>query len=179
MWKTHSFCELKKKRLIHWCHGDVNVATVDCVYADWCCPGNCSCNHLRWPLFTDCACSYSTDIHDSIILMYVHVMPAICLYFVFMPHIFLNKSVLQSSIYRVFLRFMSWGAVLWWLTLVVLRLEHSGRTGSIPWLLMAWLLVSPGHQQSWYWLIDQCIKLTFVTFVFHKQGFQLPVPYPG
>ena len=23
---------------------------------------------------------------------------------------------------------------------------------SIPWLLMPWLPVSPGHQQSWYWL---------------------------
>ena len=26
------------------------------------------------------------------------------------------------------------------------------RTGSIPWLLMPWLLVSPGYQQSWDWL---------------------------
>ena len=118
-------------------------------------------------------------VYDSIILMYFYVMPAICLYFVFMPHIFLNKSALQSSIYHVFLRFMSWGAVLWWLTLVVLRREYSGRTRSIPWLLMAWLLVSPGHQLSWYWLINKCIKLACVTFVFHKQGFQLPVPYPG
>ena len=23
---------------------------------------------------------------------------------------------------------------------------------SIPWLLMSWLLASPGHQQPWYWL---------------------------
>ena len=25
-------------------------------------------------------------------------------------------------------------------------------TRSVSWLLMPWLLVSPGHQQSWYWL---------------------------
>ena len=24
-------------------------------------------------------------------------------------------------------------------------------TGSIPWLLMPWLLASPGHQQPWHW----------------------------
>ena len=37
------------------------------------------------------------------------------------------------------------------LSLLLLKLEYSGRTGPIPWLLMAWLLVSPGHQQPWYW----------------------------
>ena len=25
---------------------------------------------------------------------------------------------------------------------------------SIPWLLIAWLLESPGHQQPWYWLCE-------------------------
>ena len=28
---------------------------------------------------------------------------------------------------------------------------YSRKTGSIPWLLMPWLLMSPGHQQQWYW----------------------------
>ena len=37
------------------------------------------------------------------------------------------------------------------LTTDVLRSEYS-RTRSIPLLLMSWLLVSPGHQQPWYWL---------------------------
>ena len=37
------------------------------------------------------------------------------------------------------------------LTHHMLKTEYS-RTTSIPWLLMAWLLVSPGHQQQWYWL---------------------------
>ena len=38
------------------------------------------------------------------------------------------------------------------LTLVVLRPEHSGTFRSIPWLLMPWLLVMPGHQQQLYLL---------------------------
>ena len=37
------------------------------------------------------------------------------------------------------------------LILLVLRPEYSGRTRSISWLLMPWLLMSPGHQPSWYW----------------------------
>ena len=37
------------------------------------------------------------------------------------------------------------------LTLLVLKQEYSGITKSIPLLLMSWLLVSPGHQQPWYW----------------------------
>ena len=43
------------------------------------------------------------------------------------------------------------------LTLLVVKLEHCGRIKSIPWLLMPWLLASPGHQQPWYWLSDKCI----------------------
>ena len=35
---------------------------------------------------------------------------------------------------------------------LALKLEYSWRSRSIPWLLMPWLLVSPGHQQPWYWL---------------------------
>ena len=34
----------------------------------------------------------------------------------------------------------------------VLGLSHLGLTRSISWLLMPWLLSSPGHQQPWYWL---------------------------
>ena len=32
-----------------------------------------------------------------------------------------------------------------------LKPEYTHRTRSIPWLLMAWFLVSPEHQQPWYW----------------------------
>ena len=38
------------------------------------------------------------------------------------------------------------------LTFLVLKLEYTARTRSISWLLMTWLLVSPGHQQLRFWL---------------------------
>ena len=38
------------------------------------------------------------------------------------------------------------------LTCPVVRPEYSGRSRSMQWLLMPWLLPSPGHQQPWYWL---------------------------
>ena len=38
------------------------------------------------------------------------------------------------------------------LTHLALRLECSRYTRSVPWLLMFWLLLSPGHQQPWCWL---------------------------
>ena len=36
------------------------------------------------------------------------------------------------------------------LTLLMPIPEDSGRTQPIPWLLMPWLLLSPGHQQPWH-----------------------------
>ena len=38
------------------------------------------------------------------------------------------------------------------LTLNVQGPSYLGLTRSISWLLMPWLLTSPGHQQPWYWL---------------------------
>ena len=38
------------------------------------------------------------------------------------------------------------------LTLNVRGLSYLGLFRSISWLLMPWLLTSPGHQQPWYWL---------------------------
>ena len=38
------------------------------------------------------------------------------------------------------------------LTLNVRGPSYLGLTRSISWLLMPWLLMSPGHQQPWYWL---------------------------
>ena len=37
-------------------------------------------------------------------------------------------------------------------TLNVRGPSYLGLTRSISWLLMPWLLTSPGHQQPWYWL---------------------------
>ena len=38
------------------------------------------------------------------------------------------------------------------ITFLVLVPKYSGITRSITWLLMSWLIASPGHQQPWYWL---------------------------
>ena len=38
------------------------------------------------------------------------------------------------------------------LTLNVRGPSYLGLTRSISWLLVPWLLTSPGHQQPWYWL---------------------------
>ena len=37
-------------------------------------------------------------------------------------------------------------------SLLVLKPEYTRISRSIPWLLMTWLLMSPGHQQPCYWL---------------------------
>ena len=42
------------------------------------------------------------------------------------------------------------------LTLNVRGPSYLGLTMSISWLLMPWLLTSPGHQQPWYWLCRIC-----------------------
>ena len=38
----------------------------------------------------------------------------------------------------------------------IYREVYLGLTRSISWLLMPWLLTSPGHQQPWYWLCRIC-----------------------
>ena len=42
------------------------------------------------------------------------------------------------------------------LTLNVRGPSYLGLTRSISWLLMTWLLTSPGHQQPWYWPCTIC-----------------------
>ena len=48
------------------------------------------------------------------------------------------------------------------LTLNVRGPSYLGLTRSISWLLMPWLLTSPGHQQPWYWL---CRLGRFLSFL--------------
>ena len=43
----------------------------------------------------------------------------------------------------------------------LLKPECSRLTRSAPLLLMPWLLVLPGHQQSWYWLIPSTGQVTW------------------
>ena len=46
------------------------------------------------------------------------------------------------------------------LTLHVRGPSPLGLTRSISWLLMPWLLTSPGYQQPWYWLYRRCRSLS-------------------
>ena len=48
------------------------------------------------------------------------------------------------------------------LTLNVRGLSYLGLTRSISWLLMPWLLTSPGHQQPWYWLYRICRSFSYL-----------------
>ena len=52
------------------------------------------------------------------------------------------------------------------LTLNVRGSSYLGLTRSISWLLMPWLLTSPGHQQPWYWLtvLNVCTSIGWIIF---------------
>ena len=63
--------------------------------------------------------------------------PSICAY-----SLCLSKKTLQAQICQ-------WANSI---KLSGVKLKYSGRTRSIPWLLMPWLLLLPGHQQPLYWL---------------------------
>ena len=49
-----------------------------------------------------------------------------------------------------------------YLTLKVRGPSYLGLTRSISWLLMPWLLTSPGHQQPWYWLNRICRSFSYL-----------------
>ena len=51
------------------------------------------------------------------------------------------------------------------LTLNVRGPSYLGSTRSISWLLMPWLLTSPGHQQPWYWLCTWCRIERFLSYL--------------
>ena len=46
-------------------------------------------------------------------------------------------------------------------------LSYLGLTRSISWLLVPWLLTSPGHQQPWYWLYR-----IYISFSYLKKDFK-------
>ena len=47
-------------------------------------------------------------------------------------------------------------------TLNVRGPSYLGLTRSISWLLMPWLLTSPGHQQLWHWLYKMCRSFSYL-----------------
>ena len=55
------------------------------------------------------------------------------------------------------------------LTLNVWGPSYLGLTRSIYWLLMPWLLTSPGHQQPWYWLYRICRSFPYLREDFKYQ----------
>ena len=48
------------------------------------------------------------------------------------------------------------------LTLSMRGPSYLGLTRSISWLLMPWVLMSPGHQQPWYWLYRICTSFSYL-----------------
>ena len=50
----------------------------------------------------------------------------------------------------------------WDLTLNVRGPSYLDLTRSMSWLLMPWLLTSPGHQQLWYWLCRICSSRSYL-----------------
>ena len=61
-----------------------------------------------------------------------------------MKHIRLTPSFVRPYLKPVLKSYVS-------LTLNLQGSSYLGLTRSISWLLTPWLLVLPGHQQSWYW----------------------------
>ena len=60
------------------------------------------------------------------------------------------------------------------LTLNVRGPSYLGLTRSISWLLMPWLLTSPGHQQPWYWLYRMCRSM-WRNDIKYKYTFMFPL----
>ena len=77
-------------------------------------------------------------------------------------HLIISHSMLYMEEYGVLSISFLWNSsrnngIKWYcgmfhLTLNVQGLSYPGLNKSISWLLMPWLLASPGHQQPWYWL---------------------------
>ena len=45
--------------------------------------------------------------------------------------------------------------------------SYPGYTKSISWLLMSWILASPGHHRSWYWMCKLVMFLSYMREDFH------------
>ena len=123
---------------------------------------------------------------------------------IFISTIIMGCEVLQEwwNNGKITHQLQSWNAPAIWserilrkqpLTLMVLIVEYSWRTGPITMLLMPWLLASPGHQLSWHYcktavspLLTHwrycCLALIHLyiwdkqELVFHEEGIQQPAP---
>ena len=64
-------------------------------------------------------------------------------------------DILQPAFPNTFPKYYVFGFWCLWITLLTLNERgpsYLGLTSSISWLLMSWLLSSPGHHQPWCWL---------------------------
>ena len=70
------------------------------------------------------------------------------------------------QVVNFFRKLTTWKCSLFWwirfLTLDVRGPSFLGLTRSISWLLMPWLLTSPGHQQPWFWLCRICRSFSYL-----------------
>ena len=75
----------------------------------------------------------------------------------YVQHFMRSFSVEITEVFEIHLR-ESKKKLNW--TAVMLKLEYFRQTRLIPWLLMPWLLVLPGCQPPWYWLLVNSLKLS-------------------
>ena len=71
-----------------------------------------------------------------------------------------SKNVQKLLLYKVVV--VCGSPHLYSLTLNVRGPSYLGLSKSISWLLMPWLLTSPGHQQPWYWLCGICRSWSYL-----------------
>ena len=84
-------------------------------------------------------------------IMHLKMLSAICLPFCSGLNVISNEEISLSAIKTSS-----------FLTLNMRGPSYLGLTKSISWLLMPWLLTSPGHQQPWYWLYRICRSLSYL-----------------
>ena len=66
------------------------------------------------------------------------------------------------TIYCLFLITTYMGTLLSLVTSQLTPMSYLCLIRLISWLLMPWLLMSPGHQQPWYWLYSICRSLSYL-----------------
>ena len=74
-------------------------------------------------------------------------------------HLLENVKIMESFCGYVTILYMTASCLL---TLNVRGPSYLGLTRSMSWLLMPWLLTSPGHQQPWYWLYRICRSFSYL-----------------
>ena len=105
-----------------------------------------------------CYCQYLTVVHtreghcklkainEESFIKHPDYWPEISSWIKAIVHLYCHSATLAGLANKM------GGTINYILTLKVRGPSYLGLTRSISWLLMPWLLMSPGHQQPWYWL---------------------------